>query len=374
MSSHYINIPSQYRSFSFVDQANETTPTLALLAHGAVPSGAIKYETTVTYVSIVDGQTYALGIGFIGSPTLTIWNINDPISPILVGTYSYAAGGAYNASVGVVNGVQYAFVGYNSGSKVDIIKLTNPAAPVSVRQFVISGSPGSIYGVSFLNGYLYCGTQSAGLVVLDVGGGTGSPSSPIQTYTQGSPYKSFGVVAVGSNVYTTYYSTASPFTIRNIISWTTGGPSGSPSVPALLQSLQVTTAGEALGLGVYGNTAFVTTATTGAYNINLVDVTNPSAMTNLSHINSTNAFGSAFYAVATGTILYVPSGGNATYGGAIDAYSIINRSTPVHLAQAKTGVASSAFGGIALANGYIYCADYGLSTGTAGTFDVFNQI
>ncbi len=363
-------------SWAYVDQSKTINQDFSLVTQGPVPSGSpgtIKYETTTIFTSIVTGKKYAIGVGFIGSPTLTIWDISDQTSPVIAGTFVAAGGGAYNCTVGVVSGVQYAFVGYNSGSHFVVINLTNPASPTQTSSTVITGTPGSIYGVSFLNGYVYCATQSAGLVVMDVGGGTGTPALPVQTFTQGSPYKSFGVVATGTNVYTTYYSTSNPYTIRQIISWTLTGL-GSPSVPSLVQSLQVTAAGEALGLSVSGNTAFVTTAATGAYNINLVDITTPSAMTNLSQINSVNAFGSAFYAVASGNYLYIPSGTNATYGGAIDAYDITVRTAPIHIAQATTGNVNSGFGGIALSGGYIFCADYGVAASNNGYLDVFTQI
>jgi hypothetical protein len=362
-------------TWNYVDLSKTRNADFSLVTQAAVPAGApgtIKYENTIIFTSIVTGKNYAIGTGFIGTPTLTIWDISDQTSPVIVGTFTAAGGGCYNCTVGVVSGVQYAFVGYNSGSHFVVVNLTNLAAPVQTSTTVVTGTPGSIYGVSFLNGYVYCATQNAGLVVMDVGGGTGTPALPVQTYTQGAT-KSFGVVAVGTNVYTTAYSTSSPFTIRQIISWTLTGL-GTPSVPSLLQSLQVTAAGEALGLSVSGNTAFVTTAAVGAYNINLVDITTPSAMTNLSQINSTNAFGSAFYAVANGNFLYVPSGGNATYGGAVDAYDITVRTTPIHIAQAVTNNATSAFGGIALSGGYIFCADYGIVASNDGYFDVFTQL
>lgn len=363
-------------SFTYVDQSKTINPPFSLISQQSVSgtAGTIKFESTTVYTSIVNGKNYAIGVGFIGSPTLTIWDISDQTSPVQVGTFVAAGGGSYNCTVGVVSGVQYAFIGYNSGAHFVVVNLTNPYAPVQLSNTVITGSPGSIYGVSFLNGYVYCATQSTGLVVMDVGGGTGSPATPVQTYQQGSPVKSFGVVAVGSNVYTTYFSTSSPFTLRQIISWTLSG-AGTPAVPSLLQSLQVTAAGEALGLSVSGNTAFVTTATTGAYNINLVDITTPSSMSNLSTINSSNALGSAFYASVNGNYLYIPSGNNATYGGAIDAYDITTRTSPIHIAQVTTGIPLSGFGTLALSGGYIFVADYGVATsGPAGYFDVFTQM
>ena len=332
----------------------------------------MKYESTSIFTSITTGKNYAVGAGFIGSPTLTIWDISNQTSPTLAGTFTASGGGTYNCTIGVVGGVQYAFVGYNSGAHFVVVDLTNPTAPVQKSTTVITGSPGSIYGVSFLNGYVYCATQSTGLVVMDVSV-SGSPAAPVQTFQQGGGAKSFGVFAIGTNVYTTMFSTASPFTVRQIVSWTLSG-AGSRSVPSLLQSLQVTSVGEALGISISGNTAFVTVATAGAYNINLVDITTPNAMTNLSVINSTNPFGSAFYATASGNYLYVPSGSNATYGGAIDAYDITTRTAPKHIAQVTTGNPNDGFGTIALFGGYMFVANYGVPASNNGYLNVFTQI
>jgi hypothetical protein len=359
-------------SFSYVDQSKTINPSFSLISQTAASPSGVKFESTKIFTSTTTGKKYAIGVGFVSNP-LTIWDISDQTSPVLVGTIVEAGGGAYNVTVGVVSGVQYAFVGYNSGSKLAVFNLTNPAVPTLTSTTVITGSPGSIYGVAFLNGYVYCATQSTGLVVMDVGGGTGTPALPVQTFQQAGGAKSFGVVAVGTNVYTTMFSTSSPYTVRQLVSWTLTS-AGSPSVPSQLQSLQVTAAGEALGLSVNGNTAFVTTAASGAYNINLVDITTPSSMTNLSQINSSNTFGSGFYAVGSGNYVYVPSGGNVTYGGAIDVYDISTRTSPIHIAQATSGIASDGFGGIALSGGYIFVADYGISAGTSPFFDVFTAM
>ena len=366
------NFLSASGSFSYVDQSKTINPAFSLVSQTAATPSGVKFESTTIFTSITTGKKYAIGVGFVSNP-LTIWDISDQTSPVLVGTIVQAGGGAYNVTVGVVSGVQYAFVGYNSGSKLAIFNLTNPAAPTLTSATVITGSPGSIYGVSFLNGYVYCATQSTGLVVMDVGGGTGTPALPVQTFQQAGGAKSFGVVAIGTNVYTTMYSTSNPFTVRQLVSWTLAG-AGSASVPSQLQSLQITSPGEALGLSVSGNTAFVTSAGGGNYNIDLVDITTPSSMTNLSAINSTNSFGSGFYAVGSGNYVYVPSGGNATYGGAVDVYDITTRTAPIHIAQATSGNVSSAFGGIALSGGYIFVADYGTSAGANPFFDVFTAM
>ena len=361
-------------NFSYVDQSKTIQPSFSFVATGSAPSGAIKYENTVIFTSITTGKPYAIGTGFIGTPTLSLWDISDQTSPVNVGNITEAGGGIYNVSVVTLSGVQYAIVGYNSGSKFVVFNITNPANPTQTSSTVVTGSPGSIYGVSCPSsgagyGYCYLGTQSAGLVVMDLTS-TGTPAAPAQVFTQGGSNKSFGVVAVGSNVYTTLYSTSTPYTVRQIVSWSIS----TPSTPSQLQSLQVTQQGEALGLSVFGNTAFVTTASSGHYYTNLVDITTPSSMTNLSNVTSSNNFGSAFYAVASGNVMYVSSGSNATYGGAIDAYDISTRTNPVHIAQTTEGVANDVFGNPALYGGYIFVANYGNSAGTSGNLQVYTQV
>jgi hypothetical protein len=361
-------------SFSIVDQTKNILQSFSLVATGSAPSGAIKYENTVILTSITTGKPYAIGTGFIGSPTLSLWDISDQTSPINVGNFTAAGGGIYNVSVVTLGVAQYAIVGYNSGSKFVVVNITNPANPVQTSSTVLTGSPGSLYGVSCPSsgagyGYCYVASQSAGLIVMDLTS-TGTPAAPAQVFTQGGSNKSFGVVAVGSNVYTTLYSTSSPYTVRQIVSWSIS----TPSTPSQLQSLQVTQQGEALGLSVFGNTAFVTTAYTGHYYTNLVDITTPSSMTNLSNVTSSNNFGSAFYAVANGNVMYVSSGSNATYGGAIDAYDISTRTNPIHIAQVTEGVANDVFGNPALYGGYLFVANYGNSAGTSGNLQVYTQI
>ena len=179
--------------------------------------------------------------------------------------------------------------------------------------------------------------------------------------------KSFGVTVAGGTLYTTQYVT-SGFSTRQIKSWSIA----TPSTPSLLQSLQVTTAGEPLGLIVSGNTAFVSVAASGVNAIDLIDVTTPSAMTNITTITPSFTLGSGMIPAVSGNFLFIPSGGDATRGGAIDFYDITTRTTPVKIASTYTNVGSSVFGSIAISNGYIYAGDYGVSPGSSGNLDVFS--
>jgi len=373
--SQYDSVPSPLAAAIFLNYS--------LLNQTAQP---VDPGFTITgYENVVIQGNYAYAIGG-GNPgfTLSIFDVTDCSAPRVIsylttGSVPWVSGPPYylNGSYNMwIDGI-YLYVASSGSSYLYIVNVANPFAPFNVSRLLISGSPGSIYGIAYQAGYCYLATQSTGLVVVDVGGGAGGGTitAPVQTYQEGGGVKSFGVAISGSTLYTTQYTT-SVYTIRQIKSWTLVGV-GSVTVPHLLQSLQVTTAGEALGVSVYQNTAYVTVSATGVNSINLIDITNPSSMSNISQIASANTFNSAFTAQAASfgagnTILYIPSGKNAVYGGAIDSYDVTIRATPVHIAQTTTGVANSVFGGIALSNGYIFCADYG-PVSTNGNLDIFSQ-
>lgn len=345
--------------------------------------------TITGYLNVVTQGNYAYAMGG-GNPgfSLSIFDITDSINPKVIsylttGSVPWVSGTPYylNGSYSMDIEGNYLYVASSGSSYLYVVDVSNPFLPKNISRLLITNTPGSIYGVSYQGGYCYIATQNTGLVVVDVGGGLGGGTllAPVQTFQELGSVKSFGVVANGNTIYTTQYSTTSPYTIRQIKSWAINAP-GTPTHPSLIQSLQVTGVGEALGISVVNNptavppssTAFVTTQAT-VYSVNLVDITIPSNMVNLSQIISLNKFNSAFAGQALNTILYVPSGSNTTYGGAIDVYDISTRTSPTHLKQITTNVPSSVFGNIALVNGYIYCADYG-PVNTIGNLDVFTQI
>lgn len=342
--------------------------------------------TITGYENVFVQGNYAYAVGG-GNPgfTLSIFDITDCSRPKVIGylttgSVPWVSGPPYylNGSYNVWIDDKYLYVASSGSSYLYIVDVSNPFSPVNISRLLITNAPGSIYGIAYQAGYVYLATQNTGLVVVDVGGGAGGGTitAPVQTYQEGGGVKSFGVTISGSTLFTTQYTT-SGFTIRQIKSWTLVG-AGSVIVPSLLQSLQVTTSGEALGVAVYQNTAYVCVQATGINSIDLIDITNPSSMINISQIAGVNTFNSAFNATAISygagnTILYIPSGQNATSGGAIDAYDVTIRTAPVHLGQVVTNIPNSVFGNIKLSNGYIFCADYG-PVSTNGNLDIFSQL
>ena len=361
------NFLSAGGTFSYVDQSKPIYQSFAAVNQTSNPASLAKINNVAVYTGIT-GKQYAVTIGAVAS-TIAIYDVTDEAAPVLLSSMSNLAG-AYNISIVTVSGSVYAFVGSSGSTHLYIVNITNPYSPSITTNYTLTGSPGALYGIAYYNGYAYIATQSLGLTVIDVGGGgcSGTLTSPAQCYQEGSSSKSFGVAVSNGTLYTTQYVT-SGFSTRQIKSWSIS----TPQTPSLLQSLQVTSVGEALGITISGNTAFVTVIATGVNAVDLIDITTPSSMSNLSQITATNTFNSAMVGVASGNYLFIPSGSNATYGGSVDFYDITTRTAPLKISTVTSGTANSVFGGIALANGYIYAGDYGIAPGSTGALDIFTM-
>jgi hypothetical protein len=359
-------------SWTYVDQSKPIYPPFSLVGQTPDPIGNTKFENTIVYTGIT-GKQYALVSGGGSAATMTIFDVTDASAPVIVS--STLLSGSYDIVVNSapIAGKIYAFVGSSGAFTMKIIDITNPYSPGTPVSLTITGSPGSIYGISYYNGYCYLATQSTGLVVVDVGGGAagGTITAPVQCFQEGGGVKSFGVTVASISgvpyVFTTQYVTT-VFTIRQIKSWSIA----TPQTPSLIQSFQVTSVGESLGITISGNTAVVA-INTGVYD--LIDVTNPSAMANLSQISAPSGFtiNSAFTGEISGNYFFAPWGSNATLGGQVQMFDITNRSNPISVAAVNTNVGTSVFGNLSIANGYIFVGDYGVALGSAGTLDVFTM-
>lgn len=334
-------------------------------------------HTNAGYQNVVVQGNYAYVCGTGGNSsgviglTLSIFNVGDSANPFLVGyittgTVPWVSGASYlNGSYSIAVNGRYLYVASSGSSYFYVVDISNPALPTNVGRLLITNTPGSIYGVAYQGGYCYCATQNKGLTVVDVR----IPTAPVQVYQESGAVKSFGIAVFGPLLLTTQYSTSAPFTIRQIKSWDIKNP----SAPTLLQSLQVTSVGESLGVSLYGSTAFVSVQAAGSYNTDIIDVTNPSSMSDIAQIASANSFNSAFTASANNNVLYIPSGSNVTYGGSIDMYDITHKNAPIHKGQVKTNTVNSVFGNICISNGYIYAADYTTAPSYNAKLDIFTQ-
>jgi hypothetical protein len=268
-----------------------------------------------------------------------------------------------------------------------VVNISNPSAPVVTGTYSWAANTTSVYGCAYFNGLVFMAGQSRGLGILDVGNGVsgGTAAVPVLAYDEGgtatcsvaNSCKSFGVAVDGANsiVYVTDFSTATPWTYRQLKAYSYAG---SITAPTLLQNLTLPANTKSLGvtLNLVSKTAYITD--TNQTLIDVVDITNvaTAGMTNLSTFAPTGSgriFNSQFTAVPsqTSNLVYLPSG-SATTPPQIDVFDLTNRSAPLYLNTIAGPGASSTFGGVALdpRGGYIYDGDYGNGT-TGSALDVF---
>ena len=355
-------------TWKYVDQSKPIYPSFSLISQTPNTYGTVKLNNVCTYTAL-NGKSYAVTVGTVAS-TIAIYDISDQAAPVLLSNMG-ALQGSYNVVHAAISGVDYIIVASSGGFNLYIINVSNPYSPTITTTFGLGAPTGSTYNIAYQAGYVYLACQNVGLKVVDIGGGLagGTLLAPVVSYTQGSA-KSFGVAISGNTLYTTQYST-SPYATRLLNSWTLTG-AGTAAVPSLLQSLTLPGLGETLAVSINSNTAFVSN-TTGVNQIDIVDITTPSSMANLTQVSIPSGYSisAAMVAIPYGNYLFMPGGSNSTYGGAIFMYDITNRSSPFLVSTVTTNVASSSFGGISILGGYIYAGDYGPAPGSSGNLDTF---
>lgn len=372
-------------TWAYVDQSAPIYTPFSLVGITPFTVGInAKFENIVTYTGIDGYKQYAAVVAGAGVATLIIYDITDPAIPVMC-SYVILAG-AYNVAVGQISGQIYAFVPSSGGSSLYIRNITNPYSIGATSSILISGSPGSLYDCVYANGYVYIATQNKGLTVVDVGGGLagGTITAPVQSYQEGgTTNKSAGIAISGNIVYTTNYQTTFPATVRYLKTWELAAGGGTLAVPYLANTYTIpggptptSTKPSGVTISNSGTTAFVTDGNQGV--INIIDVTSPTSPSYITYITPsyalvTNTLEEVANSVSVnGNYLYVPSGANATNGGCIDLFDISTLSTPFKVRSVYTGVPNSVFGCMALNNGYIFVADYGVSGAYSG-LDVFTQ-
>lgn len=380
-SRQYADYLSASGSWAYVDQAQPIYPAFSFVNQTASPLTATKYENVAVYTGIDGYKQYAAIVAGGGTGTLFIYDVTDPNIPVYIN--KIVLSGAYNLSIATISGSVYAFIPSSGGSTLYIENITNPYSISTYSSLALSGSPGALYSCQYANGYVYVATQNKGLTVVDVGGGLagGTLAVPIQSFQEGgTTNKTAGVAVSGNYVYTTNYQTSFPATVRYFKTWELAAGGGTLAVPFLANTFTVAggptgTSSKPQGVSISssGTTAFVTDGNQSVYDI--IDITTPTSPVYLTYVTPTfptvpnNTLG---VAIQSGNYLYISSGANATYGGAIDFFDITNRSSPVKISTVYNNDPSSPFGGIALANGYIYVADYGSAAGLS-YLDIFTQ-
>jgi hypothetical protein len=189
---------------------------------------------------------------------LRIIDVSNPSVPIEVGFYGawwlVEIADPYTHSIDVAVSGNYAYItnNYEKYSWLEIVDITNPAAPVGAGSVVI---PGHLMAVAVAGDYAYIAAKGSGLHIIDI-------SNPAEAVDIGF-LDTIGVedvVVVGKSAYITEEHR---FTIVDV---------SNPEAPASVGYYDTT--GYTQGLAVAGNYAFLANNLTG---LHIIDISNPTA-------------------------------------------------------------------------------------------------
>ena len=333
------------------------------------------------------GNTYAVVSGGT-TKTVSIYNVTNQAAPVLRGTITLA--GTYGVC-GSSASWPYVFVPASGGRTLTVLNISNPNSPTVTGSYSWAANTTSIYGCSYSNGLVFMAGQSRGLGILDVGNGIvgGTLATPVLAFDEGAlngvgqicnaanSCKSFGVNVDAANqiAYVTTFSTATPWTFRQLKAYSYAS---SITAPTLLQNLSMPANTKALGvsLDLVKHTAYVGDANQSLYDV--VDITNVATggMSNLSTLapSGSRILQAQFTALPslTSNLVYTP-GSSSSLAGAIDVWDLTNRSAPVLVNTITGPLTPDIFGNIAFdpRGGYIYSAAYGNGT-TGSALDIFS--
>ena len=335
------------------------------------------------------GSTYAV-VGGGTTETVAIYNVTDQANPQLRGSINLS--GTYGVC-GSNASWPYVFVPASGARTLTVLNISNPNSPVVVgTPFSWTANTTSIYACAYSNGLVFMAGQTRGLGILDVGNGVsgGTITAPVLAYDEGgtstcsvtNSCKSFGVAVDPTNqiAYSTDFSTATPWTYRQLKAYSYAS---SITSPTLLQNLTLPANTKAVGiaLNLGTKTAFVTDTNQNV--VDVVDLTSVATggMTYLSTLTpsgSSRVLNSAVVAAAVSgsNFVYLPSG-SASGHGQTDVFDLTTRSSPLQLGTLVStlgGQSSAVFGGMAIdpRGSYFYIADYGNGT-TGGGLDLFTM-
>jgi hypothetical protein len=287
--------------------------------------------------------------------SLTIYDVSQspPVALSYLETFSvgWVSGPSYlNASYNILVQNNYAFVASNGSSIFYTIDVKDPTNPTNKAHLTITNSPGSLYSIALSNNYAYLATQNKGLSVVNIT----DPTIPAQTFQEGGTLnKSVGVCLANGFCYTTNFQTTAPWTIRYLKIWSLANP----AVPSLLTTHTLPVGTKPGFINVVGNYAYVSDLNTSS--IQIVNISNPLIPVYISSLQASASFNVANNVQIYNDYAYITSGGNATFGGAIDVYDISSPAVPVKITTITQGIPSSVFGASYLYNNILYVADYG---------------
>lgn len=274
--------------------------------------GTLRLPTTGSVNSIEISGGYAYITAY--QSGLLVADISEPSSPSIVGSCPTSD---YSNDVAVAG--SYAYVSdWNNGLK--IIDIADPAHPTQVGQYTISGY---CYAVAVLDHYAYL-TDNSGLLVIDVA----NPAAPVKAGVLSGIFAR-DIAIVGERLYTASGFT-NGFQVFDISSRT---------APVRLGF--VDTPGEALGVAVSGDYAYIGDSLSGVQVVSIIDRAHPTI------VSTYDTVGSAGRLVACDDVALVSDGQNGMV-----AIDVSNPASPVAAWASPSGTVS----GVALAGNTAYVA------------------
>ncbi|MHB1034193.1 MAG: Ig-like domain-containing protein [Pirellulales bacterium] len=290
-----------------------TIDTVAPRYWNPVQVGAYYTDSDVSDVTLAGTLAY-VGAAIAG---LEILDVSNPAAPVLVGAFDTPG----RANSVTISGTT-AYVADGSTGLV-IVDVTNPAVPVQLGGY---DTIDHAYAVAISGTRAYVADNLAGLVILDVS----NPATPVQLGRFDTSGAAFDVAVVGTLAYVADYSTG--LEIIDV---------SKPAAPVRVGGYN--TSGSASGVAVSGTTAYVADANWGMV---ILDVSRPAAPAELGRLDTS---GWACGVAISGTVAYVADG-----GAGLQIIDVTNPAKPVRLHGYDTAGSAS---GVAVSGTLAYVAD-----------------
>ena len=253
-----------FSGFKIFDVSNPTSPSLVGTYNSAIPNNTYNLYVSGKYVYVT-----------VADSGLQIVDISNPYLPVLVGTYGMSGMGG-----NVIVSGKYAYVTNPTG--LSIIDISNPANPVLKG---VNNDPRLQYSsVGFIAGkYAYVTYADPSLLIVDIS----DPTSPTIVGTQGISGESDSVYVSGKYAYVTAGNEG--LQIVDI---------SNPTSPVLVGTYTDVT-NYILNVEVAGNYAYISSN----FGLRIIDISNPTSpllvnsFDQLDHINSFDVSGKYIYGV-----------------------------------------------------------------------------
>lgn len=161
-------------TFMVVDISNKASPTIVKTVTTAILGNHAHFSIAVSdnHLYIVQGNDYVL----------SIYNITDPLNPVLLPSVNIGSQGGYPKTVTVYSGYAYVTRYTNSGPTIQIINVSNPASATLVKTMTVPNWP---RWITFSGGYMYVTFDQGGSANMQIYSLT-NPANPTLLYSMPS--------------------------------------------------------------------------------------------------------------------------------------------------------------------------------------------